>query len=255
MGHEFTGEVWEVGSNVRQFAKGDLVVAPFTVSCGSCFYCREGITSRCESCRLFGTSALDGAQAQFIRVPLADTTLIKAPTGIDEGKLVLMADIFPTGYFAAANAFRDMSPETISRSTIVLFGCGPVGLCALISALSYRPGRLIAVDSVPSRLELAKNLGAEPWNFQKAEAGLRERVKKLTEGRGADVVIEVVGHSSALRMGFELLRPWGKLSSVGVHNGVIPWTANEAYGKNLTIQMGRCPVRSKQRTVKFPKSC
>jgi threonine dehydrogenase-like Zn-dependent dehydrogenase len=120
-----------------------------------------------------------------------------------------------------------------------------VGICALVSALEYRPKHLIAIDSIHSRLQLAESLGAEPWNFAENEAGLRERVKTITEGRGADVVIEVVGHSSALRMGFELLRPWGVLSSVGVHNGEIPWTGNEAYGKNLRIQMGRCPVRSK----------
>lgn len=127
---------------------------------------------------------------------------------------------------------------------MLLFGCGPVGICALISALDYKPKTLIAIDSVSSRLALAQSLGAEPWNFKEDEEGLRQRVKDLTDGRGADIVIEVVGHSSALRMGFELLRPWGRISSVGVHNQDIPWTGNEAYGKNLRLQMGRCPVRS-----------
>jgi threonine dehydrogenase-like Zn-dependent dehydrogenase len=247
MGHEFTGEVVEVGADVRSFKQGDRVVSPFTVSCGECFYCASGFSSRCTRGQLYGSAVLDGGQAEYVRVPLAESTLFQAPATIDEKKLVLMADIFPTGYFAASNAFRGLEPQTIQNSTVLLFGCGPVGICALVSALEHRPKHLIAIDSVPSRLQLAQSLGAEPWNFQDNEAGLRERVKELTDGRGADVVIEVVGHSSALRMGFEMLRPWGVLSSVGVHNGEIPWTGNEAYGKNLRLQMGRCPVRSKYR--------
>lgn len=169
---------------------------------------------------------------------------MKAPEGVDEKLLVLMADIFPTGYFAASNAFKGYTQEQISDQTVVLIGCGPVGLCALINALEFKPKHILAVDSVPSRLELAKSLGAEPWNFMENRPGLDERVKELTNGRGADAVIEVVGLSPALRTGYDLLRPWGIISSVGVHNGEIPWDGNEAYGKNLRVQMGRCPVRS-----------
>lgn len=249
MGHEFTGEVVETGADVHIFHKGDRVVSPFTVSCGSCFYCASGFTSRCARSQLYGSAVLDGGQAEYVRIPLADSTLCHAPAAIDEKKLVLMADIFPTGYFAARNAFHSLEPQAIQNSTVLLFGCGPVGICALVSALEYRPKHLIAIDSVPSRLQLAQSLGAEPWNFQENEQGLRDRVKELTDGRGADVVIELVGHSSALRMGFEMLRPWGIMSSVGVHNGEIPWTGNEAYGKNLRLQMGRCPVRSKIASV------
>ena len=104
---------------------------------------------------------------------------------------------------------------------MVLIGCGPVGLCAVINAENYKPKHLIAVDSVPSRLELAKSLGAETWNFQTDREGLDKRVKELTNGRGADAVIEVVGLTPALQMGFELLRPWGIISSVGVHNAEV----------------------------------
>lgn len=244
MGHEFTGTVEETGSDVKTVNKGDHIVSPFTVSCGECFYCKNGFSSRCERCLLFGTAALDGAQAEYVRIPLADTTVIKAPEGVSKNVLVLMADIFPTGYFAAHNAFKELSKQQIADSTVVLIGCGPVGLCALINAEDYKPKHLLAVDSIESRLDLARSLGAEPWNFQKDREGLEKRVKELTQGRGADVVIEVVGLSPALKMGFELLRPWGTLSSVGVHNGEIPWSGNQAYGKNLRIQMGRCPVRS-----------
>ena len=132
-----------------------------------------------------------------------------------------------------------------------MIGCGPVGLCALINALEYKPKALLAIDGVESRLELAKKLGGEPWNYLKDKDGLKKRVLELTDGRGADTAIEIVGHSDALGMGFELLRPWGNISSVGVHNGEIPWTGNQAYGKNLRIQMGRCPVRSKSSVLRF----
>lgn len=146
---------------------------------------------------------------------------MKAPEGVEDKLLVLMADIFPTGYFAASNAFKTSTPEQISEQTVVLIGCGPVGLCALINALEFKPKHLLAVDSVPSRLELARSLGAEPWNFLQDRPGLDSRVKELTDGRGADAAIEVVGSSPALRTAFDLLRPWGVISSVGVHNGEV----------------------------------
>ncbi|KAF7506543.1 hypothetical protein GJ744_011689 [Endocarpon pusillum] len=244
MGHEFTGTVSETGSSVSTIKNGDMIVSPFTVSCGECFYCEAGFSSRCEKSQVYGSTSLGGGQAEYVRIPLADSTVVKAPEGIDDVKLCLMADIWPTGYFAAANAFKGIEAEKVGKSTVVVIGCGPVGLCALINALDYKPKHLLAVDSVQSRLDLAKSLGAESWNFQTNREGLDRRVKELTNGRGADTVIEVVGLTAALQTAFELLRPWGNISSVGVHNGEIPWTGNQAYGKNLTIQMGRCPVRS-----------
>ncbi|THV53750.1 hypothetical protein BGAL_0043g00360 [Botrytis galanthina] len=244
MGHETAGTIVELGEDVKIHKKGDLIVMPFTVSCGECFYCIRGYSSRCEKCLLFGCPLLDGGQAEYMRVPLADATAVKAPEGIDEKKLVLMADIFPTGYFAARNAFDGMSQETISNSVVVLIGCGPVGLCALINALEYKPKIVIAIDRVESRLELAKKLGAEPWNDQTNKEELTKRVKELTDGRGADCVIEGVGHADALRTGFDLLRPWGTIASFGVQQEDIPWSGMEAYGKNVKSQFGRCPVRS-----------
>ena len=250
MGHETTGEVVEVGPSIKNHRVGDVLVMPFTVSCGDCFYCQRGFSSRCEKGLLFGCPLLDGGQAQFLRVPHADSTAIKAPEGVDEKLLVLMADIFPTGYFAASNAFRGFDKETIEQSVVLLIGCGPVGLCALINALEYKPKVILAVDRVDSRLQLAEKLGegrVESFNDQTNREGLEKRVKELTDGRGVDTVIEGVGHEDALKTGFDLLRPWGNISSFGVHNGAIPWTGNQAYGKNLRIQMGRCPVRSMSR--------
>lgn len=149
--------------------------------------------------------------------------------------LVLMADIFPTGWFAANNAFKLMTAEQIADATVVVIGCGPVGLCAVTNAVEYKPKHLFAVDSIPSRLDLAKGLGAEPLNFQTDREGLEKRIREVTEGRGADVVIEVVGLSPALKLGFDILRPWGIISSIGVHNG-------EVRGRTIRMQAGtyRC---------------
>lgn len=217
-----------------------------------------------------------------MRVPNADGTVVKAPPEIDDQSLVLMADIFPTGYFGAKNAFTRLSANEIANGTVVVIGCGPVGLCAIIAALEYKPKHLFAVDSVDSRLEEARKLGAEPLNFVKDKEGMFEKVKSVTEGRGADAVIEVVGLSPALRTAFDLLRPWGVISSIGVHNAevciqqslegtsgldllTIRTDPMEWYrglqvsrpfplillppclppnSKNVRLQMGRCPVRS-----------
>ncbi|KAJ5805511.1 uncharacterized protein N7503_003113 [Penicillium pulvis] len=244
MGHEFVGEIVELGSAVKSFKMGDRVVSAFTTSCGKCYYCKQGFSSRCEKSKLFGCEVLNGGQAQYIRIPNAEGSAMIAPEGVDDKYLVLMGDIFPTGYFAASNAFKNSTAEQIAEQTVVIIGCGPVGLCALINALEFKPKHVLAVDSVPSRLELAKSLGAEPWNFMTDREALDERVLELTDGRGADAVIEVVGLSPALRTAYDLLRPWGTISSVGVHNAEIPWGGADAYNKNLTVQMGRCPVRS-----------
>ncbi|KAJ1335253.1 alcohol dehydrogenase [Microdochium nivale] len=244
MGHEFSGVVVEVGSAVKSVQIGDKVVSPFTTSCGECFYCKIGGSSRCARSQLLGSPSLDGAQAEYIRIPDADGTVVKAPAEIDDQALVLMADIFPTGFFGATNAFKAIGTQPASEVTAVVIGCGPVGLCAIVSALEYKPKHLFAIDGVDSRLELARGLGAEPLNFVKDKQGVIDRIKEVTDGRGADVVIEVVGLSAALRTAYDVIRPFGFISSIGVHNGEIPWDGNEAYNKNVRIQMGRCPVRS-----------
>ncbi|RDW83163.1 hypothetical protein BP5796_04654 [Coleophoma crateriformis] len=243
MGHEFTGIVEEVGSQVKTVKVGDRIVSPFTVSCLECFYCKNGYSSRCTKGLLLGSAGLDGAQAEFVRVPLADGTVMKASPALKDNALVLMADIFPTGFFGATNAFKHFTPEQVAEATVVVVGCGPVGLCAILAASTFKPKHLFAVDSVDSRLELAEGLGAEPLNFMKNKEQMERRIKEVTDGRGADAVIEVVGLKPALKTAFDLIRPWGVISSIGVHNDEAS-LCNQAYNKNLRIQMGRCPVRS-----------
>ncbi|OBS26037.1 hypothetical protein FPOA_06567 [Fusarium poae] len=244
MGHEFTGIVVELGSAVKSIQIGDKVVSPFTASCGQCYYCQNGGSARCVNSQALGSPNLDGAQAEYVRVPFADGTVAKAPAGIHDQTLILMADIFPTGYFGVKSGVEMMPNLDVHDSTIVVIGCGPVGLCAVVAAAALKPKYLFAVDSVPSRLEQAAKLGAEPLNFMNDKAGMQDRIKSATGGRGADIVVEVVGLSPALRTAFDLVRPFGAISSIGVHNAEIPWSGNDAYNKNIRLQMGRCPVRS-----------
>jgi len=243
-GHEFVGEVVAKGDAVKQFDIGDKVVVPFYTACGACYYCVRGQASRCAKGELFGNSApantVDGGQAEFVRCPLADTTFVRPPEGIPEEMLVLMADIFPTGYFAAARFLKDIPDRDRREFTVVTVGCGPVGLCAIACALTM-VDTVYAVDSVPERLEQARSLGAIPINLNDDPIG---KVKAATEGRGADVVLEVVGHADAFQMCFDMIRPWGSISSIGVHTETFPVNGLLLYGKNVTMAFGRCPVRS-----------
>lgn len=188
---------------------------------GECFYCNNGFSARCVESKLFGSEKLDGAQAEYVRVPNADGTAAKAPETISDQALLLMADIFPTGFYGVKSAVELSPNQKIQDATVVVIGCGPVGLCAIISAAHLRPRHLFAVDSVDSRLELAKKLGAEPLNFKTDKAGMEARIKEVTEGRGADIIVEVVGLSPALRTAYDLVRPFGAISSIGVHNAEV----------------------------------
>lgn len=241
MGHEFMGEVVETGPEVRHLKKGDLVMAPFTTSCGQCFYCRIGLTCRCERGQLFGWVekglGLHGGQAEYVRTPLADQTLVRIPGGMSDELALLLGDILSTGYFCADQA--SIRPE----ETQVVVGCGPVGLMTIWAARKLGAERLFAIDSVPERLRLAAAWGAIPINF--LEANPLEVIREHTQGRGADSAMEVVGNAGAGRLAFELLRPGGTLSTVGVCNDAqLAFSPPEAYGKNLTYKVGRCPARN-----------
>ncbi|KAH7233868.1 chaperonin 10-like protein [Fusarium redolens] len=243
-GHEFVGEIVEKGDDVKGFDIGDKVIVPFFSACQECYYCVRGQASRFKKGELFGNSApantIDGGQAEYVRVPLASTTLVKAPSGIPEELLVLMADIFPTGYFAAARFLKDLSPHDKKEFTTVVIGCGPVGICAITCALTMVK-TVYAIDSVPERLAEAEKIGAIPINLNDSPV---EKIKAATDGRGADVAMEIVGHANAFKLAFDLVRPWGKISSVGVHTEEIPLNGLLCYGKNVTMAFGRCPVRS-----------
>ena len=239
MGHEFVGTVIETGNAVRKFYKGSRVLSPFTTSCGECFYCRIGLTCRCEKGNLFGWvqggHGLHGAQAQYIRVPMADTTLVSLSNDLSEEKGLLLGDIFSTGYFCAENAGVN------NKGTYVIIGCGPVGLMTILAAKDLGAENLFALDHSNERLQMAKEFGAMPINPLVTDA--RSTIWSATNDRGADAVMEVVGSPDALRLAIDLLRPGGTISSVGVHTAKnFSFTPGEAYDKNLVYKIGRCPA-------------
>jgi threonine dehydrogenase-like Zn-dependent dehydrogenase len=241
MGHEVAGEVVETGPGVTRFRPGDLVVSPFTTSCGDCFYCRLGLTARCVRGQLLGWvqegRGLHGVQAEYVRVPLADSTLVAVPEGTPPELALFAGDILATGWFGAESAGAGPG------KSVAIVGCGPVGLMAVIAARELGAERVFAVDALPDRLALAARWGAEPVDFQ-AEDPV-ERIREETEGRGADAVVEAVGTPQASRLAFGLVRPGGTIAAVGVHvEAHLAFAPGEAYDKNLTYRAGRCPARA-----------
>jgi threonine dehydrogenase-like Zn-dependent dehydrogenase len=240
MGHELAGIVIETGSEVKRFYKGARVLSPFTTSCGECYYCRIGLTCRCEKGNLFGWvqqgRGLHGAQAQYIRVPMADRTLVPLSNDLSDEKGLLLGDIFSTGYFCAENAGIN------SKGVYVVIGCGPVGLMTIIAAKNLGAEKLFAIDTVNTRLIKAKEFGAVPLNPLLAD--VNGQILENTGGRGADAVMEAVGSSPALQLAIDLVRPGGIISSAGVHTAeFFPFSPGKAYDKNLTYRTGRCPAR------------
>ncbi|KEF56200.1 uncharacterized protein A1O9_07781 [Exophiala aquamarina CBS 119918] len=245
MGHEFVGFIEEVGSEVQNFNVGQKVVCTFSPVCMSCWFCQHGYSNRCpEGLAPFGSQGLAGGQAEYVRVPLADGTLKSTPDGIDDELLIMMCDIFPTGYYGAMRAIECFRSADLANANAVFvcLGCGPVGLCAILTARSKGVRTIYVVDSIDDRLDQAAKLGGLPLKLGRDD--VQARILDATQGRGADAVIEVVGNNAALRSAFDLLRPCGVLSSIGFHQGDLPFTALECYQKNLNINFGRAPVRT-----------
>ncbi len=241
MGHEFVGEVVDVGPGVRAFWRGDVVVSPFSTACGACEPCDRRLSARCTSGALFGWVqrgvGLQGAQAELVRVPFADATLVRVPEGLDLDIALLLGDVLPTGLYCALRA------EVGPGGTCVVLGCGPVGLAAVLAARDRRPDQLFAVDAIPERLALAARFGATPLDLGGGD--VVERVLDATRGFGADSVLEAVGNPASSRLAWQIVRPGGIVSAVGVHNEAqFAFTPTDAYDKNLTYRIGRCPARS-----------
>ncbi|MBD2034631.1 glutathione-dependent formaldehyde dehydrogenase [Leptolyngbya sp. FACHB-321] len=280
LGHEFMGEVVELGPSVKNLQIGDRVVVPFTISCGSCYFCSRELSSLCDNSnpnawmaeKLYGYSAAGlfgyshlfggyaGGQAEYARVPFADVGLFKIPDGLTDEQVLFLTDIFPTGYMAAENC--NIQPG----DTVAVWGCGPVGQFAIRSAYLLGAERVIAIDRVPERLQMAKEQGkAEVINYEEVDAG--EAVKEMTGGRGPDSVIDAVGmeahgtgldalydkakqavrletdRPTALRQLIVACRKGGYVSMPGVYGGLldkVPMGA--AFNKGLTFKMGQTHV-------------
>lgn len=265
LGHEFMGEVMEVGKGNRKLKVGDRVVVPFTIACGGCFFCERGLWSACDNSNpnaniveeLYGYA---GGQTQYVRVPFADVGPMKVPDTLSDEQVLFLTDIFPTGYMAAENC--DIQPGDI----VAVWGCGPVGQMAIRSALMLGADKVIAIDAVPERLRMAARVpGVETIDFEKDH--VFDRLKQLTGGRGPDACIEAVGleahgatldayydkvktatflatdRSTALRQAIHACRKGGVVSVPGVYGGFLdkmPFGA--AFGKGLTFKMGQTHV-------------
>jgi threonine dehydrogenase-like Zn-dependent dehydrogenase len=281
LGHESMGEVVEVGSDNKALKPGDRVVVPFTIACGECFFCKRGFYSGCERTNpdakkaeklwghspagLFGYSHLlggyAGGQAEYLRVPYADVGPIKVPSELSDEQVLFLSDIFPTGYMAAE--FCKILPE----DTIAIWGCGPVGQMAIRSAFLLGAERVIAIDTVPERLALAKKGGADTIDFM--EEDVYDRIQEMTHGRGADACIDAVGtepETSAsldsrwdrikvatfmgtdrphvLRQAIHCCRNFGTVSIVGVYGGFVDKIPmGSAINRGLTFRMAQTPVQ------------
>jgi len=276
LGHEFMGEVVELGSAVKNLKIGDRVVVPFTISCGNCFFCQKDLWSLCDNSNpnawmaeklyghspsgLFGYSHLlggyAGGQAQYARVPYADIGPMKVPDGMTDEQVLFLTDVFPTGYMAAD--YCDIEPG----DTVAVWGCGPVGQFAIRSAFMFGAERVIAIDRIPERLELAKAGGAEILNYEEVETGVA--LKEMTGGRGPDCCIDAVGmeaHGTGFMAAYDAVkqtfrmetdralvlrevivacRKGGKVSVPGVYGGFIDKMPMGAFvNKALTMRSGQ----------------
>ena len=241
MGHEFVGRVVATGTDVQAFAAGDRVACPFSTCCGRCYYCELGLSARCTEGHLFGWvqdgAGLHGGQARLVRVPLADATLCRLPEDLADDAALLLCDVLPTGHHCASLA--GVAPG----GGYALIGCGPVGLMALLAAREMGAERLLAIDTIDARLAFAARLGGTPVDARRTDP--ISAVRAATGGRGADAVLEAVGSPAAGRLAFELVRPGGTIAAVGVHHEAsFPFSPAQAYDRNLTYRIGRCPARS-----------
>jgi threonine dehydrogenase-like Zn-dependent dehydrogenase len=235
IGHEFVGEVVAVGPAVRRFSVGDRVVGSFLVVCGACWYCRRGEFNHCERMWVLGygmfVGDLDGAQAEYVRMPNADWNLHLVDPALTDEQAVFAGDILTTGAYIADRAgIRE-------GDVVAITGAGPVGLFTLMNALTYRPARVLVVDLAEDRLKLAEQIGAEPIDASKVNPVVE--IQRRTEDRGADVVIECVGAPPALATALDAVRPGGTVAVIGVYTEMsYDLPLGEVWRRGVTIVMG-----------------
>jgi 2-desacetyl-2-hydroxyethyl bacteriochlorophyllide A dehydrogenase len=238
IGHEYVGTVVAVGDEVRSVAEGDRVLGTYCTACGECFFCARGDFHKCDQGRVFGHGAtlgsLPGAQAELLAVPHADLTLRRVPAGMSDDVALFAGDVMGTGWHAVAETGIE------AGSTAAVLGLGPVGLCAVQAAFASGAERVIAVDTVADRLQLAAAFGAEAVHL--TEQDPRAAVKAATEGRGVDATIDAVGHPDALELACRLTRKAGTVSATGVYAERIEVHMGIVWIKALTLKTGHANV-------------
>jgi threonine dehydrogenase-like Zn-dependent dehydrogenase len=242
IGHEGVGVVHEVGDEVERFRPGDRVVMAFDIVCGACWFCQRGQTSLCREFRNLGAGpfggGLGGAQAELVRVPYADTNLMAVPEGMEDERALFVGDILTTGFYGAAVA--GIEPG----DTVAVVGAGPVGFFCVQSARLHGAGQVLALDMEPDRLALAEKMGAVPIDVR--ERNPHMAVSEMTEGRGADVVIEAVGSESAFDTASRAVRSGGTICVVGMFvTESYPLPLGVYWARALRLQFaGICPVHA-----------
>jgi threonine dehydrogenase-like Zn-dependent dehydrogenase len=240
MGHEAIGVIEAVGSDVRNVKAGDFVVMPFAWSDGTCEFCRQGLQTSCIHGGFFGNAEIRGAQAEAIRVPLADGTLYPLPVGPDDAllaSLLTLSDVMGTGHHAAVSA------QTRPGKTVAVVGDGAVGLCGVIAAKRLGAEQIIILGHHRDRIALAREFGATDVVSERGDEAI-ERVKELTGGLGAHSVLECVGHEQAIHTALSVVRPGGAVGRVGVPQIETMPAAQESFYSNITIAGGPAPVRA-----------
>jgi len=241
IGHEFIGVVEDVGAEVRGFAKGDFVIAPFIYCDGTCAHCRAGVTSQCINGAAFGNHGIDGGQAEAVRVPLAGSTLVPVPgTGHSDEtmrSLLALSDVMCTGHHAAVSA------GVREGSVVAVVGDGAVGLCGVLAAQRLGAARIIALSRNPSRQALAREFGATDILAERGDAAINA-VLEMTDGVGADAALECVGTGQSVATALAITRPGSMVGIVGVPHGVDASIADTIVFRNVGLRGGVAPARA-----------
>ena len=233
LGHEAVGTVDEVGEDVRTLAPGDRVLVSSISACGTCRFCREGRYGQC----LCGGGwtlgrTIDGTQAEYVRVPFADTSTFRIPAGVTDEEALMLADILPTGYEVGVLA-GGVRPNDV----VAIVGAGPVGLSAITCAQLFSPSHIVAIDRSDARLDAAKQFGADVTVNNSREDPMAV-IKELTGRLGADVSIEAVGTPGTFELAVKLIRPGGRIANIGVHGQAATLHLEDEWMKDITITTG-----------------
>jgi alcohol dehydrogenase len=229
LGHEGVGVVDKVGTGVTTFRPGDRVLISCISACGRCEFCRRGMYSHCTTGGWILGNEIDGTQAEYVRIPYADTSLYRAPAGVDEEALVMLSDILPTGFECGV-----LNGKVAPGSTVAIVGAGPIGLAALLTAQFYSPAQIIMVDPDENRLAVAKRFGATATINATGDKAA-ELVMKMTGGLGVDTAIEAVGVPASFITCEDIVAPGGIIANVGVHGAKVDLHLERLWAKNITI--------------------
>lgn len=233
LGHEAVGTVVESGAAVENFQSGDKVLVSCISACGRCSYCRRGMYSQClQGGGWILGHKVDGTQAEYVRTPFADNSLYRVPEGLSDEQVLFLADILPTGFEVGV-----LNGKVEPGATVAVVGAGPIGLAAITTARLYAPSRIVAIDLADSRLEQARQFGADTIINNSSGDPVKE-VMELTDGLGVDVAMEAVGVPDTFELCAKLIRPGGHLANLGVHGRPATLHLEDLWIKNVTITTG-----------------